>query len=582
MEFRVASCRTLLLTAVAITAAATASGQTSSFTVTTTPGQQTRGARLGAPEMRLSLQDAVAIALGHNIDLEISRLGLAQSGQGVLAATGIFDPYATVSLTEASSKSPATNQLVGAQVNDQKRRTFNVGFGQFLPTGANVSVGWDNTRSETNSSFYYLNPSYTAGLNLSLDQPLLRGFGTDVTRRAIEVARRNRDISTIQFEQIVIATVQQVESSYWNLVYAKENLKVKQESLKLAQDLLDQTRTRVRIGTSAPIDIIQSEATVAAREQDIIVAENAVQGAADALKQLLGFENPEDWKSEIIPVDSLGVTPVTVDLDQAIEQALKTRIELKQQELQKQIGELNLVAADNAVKPGLDLVVGYGYSGVGGTLTERDPNTGAIIRQVPGGWNDALRQITNVDYPQWSAGLNLSYTFGNNQAKAQRATSRFAVGIAEQNIAAQRQAVINATRAAVRGLADSAKAIAASEKARVLAERNLDAEQKKFANGMSTNYQVLQIQADLAVALVNELAARVSYRQAAVAYQVAVGNLLKSKGVELDVAPPPKEPHTYWKDVGWMKYGRWAKDAGTVSEPPSETKPAGPATSGTE
>jgi outer membrane protein TolC len=570
MESRTAWSRTLLMVTLVLTAAVATAGEDPRVTVTSTPGQQTRGAHLGAPEMRLSLQDAVAIALGHNIDLEISRLGLAQSNQGVLAATGIFDPYTSVNFNEASSQSPATNELVGAQVMVEKQRTFNVGFGDLLPTGTSVSLAWNNTRQEINSTFYYLNPSYTSGLNLSLDQPLLRGFGTDVQRTAIEVARRNRDISTIQFEQVVIATVQQVESAYWNLVYARENLKVKEQSLKLAQDLLDQTRTRVRIGTSAPIDIIQSEATVAAREQDIIVAGNAVEGAADALKQLLGFENPDDWKSEVVPVDSLEITPVTPDLDEAITQALATRIELKQQELRRQISELNLVAADNAVKPGLDLVVGYGYSGVGGKFTQVDPSTGNTV-VIPGGWNDALRQITNLDYPQWSAGLNFSYTLGNHLAKAQRAEGRFALAVAQQNIAKQRQVVIDATRAAVRGLADSAKAIAASEKARILAERNLDAEQKKFANGMSTNYQVLQIQSDLAVAQVNELASQVAYRQAAVAYQVAVGNLLKSKGVELDVTPPPKEPHTMWKDVNWMKYGHWAKGAN-----PTSSVPAGP------
>ena len=280
-----------------------------------------------------------------------------------------------------------------------------------------LSLGWGNTRTSTNSTFYFLNPSYDSGLTFSLTQPLLRGFGTDVNRTGIEVARRSREIGALQFEAIVIATIGQVESAYWNLVYRIDNLKVKQQSLKLAQDLLDQTRTRVRIGTSAPIDIVQSEATVAVREQEIIAAENAVVDAGDQLKSLMGFERPDDWKTVIVPRDSLEVsTDLPVDLDVAISEALETRPVLRQRSVERQIRELNYLAADNSVKPALDLSVGYGYSGVGGTLHVEN-------EVIEGGWDDAMRQIWDRDYPQWQAGIGFSYTLGNHQAKAQRARS---------------------------------------------------------------------------------------------------------------------------------------------------------------
>lgn len=553
--------------AVLVLAAAAVSAQEAGLQVSTLPGQQARGAKLGAPELRLSLQDAVSMALEHNINLEVSRLGLASAGEGVIAATGVFDPYARVNFSEQFSTSPATNQLVGAQVNEVKRRVFDISYGQTFATGGFLGLSWDNTRTETNSSFYFLNPSYDSGLGLQITQPLLQGFGTDVNRAQIEVARRNRDISGLQFAKIVIATMQGVEDAYWNLVYQIDNLKVKQRSLQLAQDLLEQTQTRVRIGTSAPIDIVQSEATVAAREQDIIVAENAVQGAADTLKLLLGFEDPEDWKSQIIPTDTLETATVTPGLDEAIEESLKRRVELRQRELEREIREISLLAADNAVLPALDLSVGYGYSGVGGTYTQRDPETGEIIAVVPGGWDDAMQQIGDRDYNQWSAGLAFTYTIGNNTARAVRAQRRYDLSIAKQTMAAERQSVIEETRRAVRGLADSAKSIAAAEKARVLAERNLDAEQKKFANGMSTNYQVLLIQEDLAVAQAAELLSRVAYRRSAVAYEVAVGKLLESRGVALRQGAEAEEPHRFLSGVEWLQYGKWAGDVSGEAEP---------------
>ena len=532
--------------------------QPAKYSVSTTPGQQTRGATLGAPEMRLTLQDAVALALDHNISLEVSRLGLAARRESLLGATGLFDPQLTSSYQEAASDSPATNALVGARINEVERRNFSLGYGQFLPTGGNFDVGFSMVRNQTNSTFYFLNPSYDSDFYLGLSQPFLRGFGVDVNRTGIEVARRTGEISRLEFEKIVIGTMQAVESAYWNLVYQRENLLVTERSLSLARDLLQQTETRVRIGTSAPIDIVQSEATVATREQEIIVAQHAVDEAEDLLKRLMGFENVEDWRSRIVPLDSLEIVPTSPDLDESMTKAFAKRLELQQSALEREITELTYTAADNSTLPGLDFVLNYGYTGIN-AIYEANPD--GTYNVIQGDLSDSLSMLGDRDYPQWSAALNFSYIFGNHDAKARRAQARYDLGIAEQNLALERQAVIEEVRRTVRGLEASAKVIAASEKARVLAERNLDAEQKKFANGMSTNFQVLEIQEDLAIAQAAELRSRVAYRQAAVNYLVAVGSLLESKGVALSDEAQVKEPHTYWSDADWLKYSNYRESA---------------------
>ena len=546
----------LLISSAVVVAAAAAGAAEPKFEVGTAPGQQTRGARLGAPEMRLSLQDAITTALAHNINLEVSRLSLASAQQGLLGSTGIFDPQVKSALGASYYEAQSTNELVGANVALERGREFDLSLGGLVATGGSYSVGWTNSRSKTNSSFYFLNPSYSSGLTFALTQPLMKGFGTDVTRTGIEVARRSRDISAVQFEEIVINTAQAVESAYWNLVYAIDNLKAKQHSLMLAQDLLKETQARVRIGTSAPIDIIQSEAAVAAREVDIIVAENAVGNAGDVLKGLLGFENPDDWTSTIIPTDALEGAAEHVDLDRSIAEAIAKRPELRQRQLELEIGQANLLAARSGARPQLDLALTYGYAGVGGDSTVYDPQTGKVISYTPGGWSDALRQIRDRSYNQWTAMVNFSYPLGNHQAKAQVAQDRFAVTTARQNIALQRQGVIEDVRNAVRGLDASGKAILAAVKSRELAERNLDAEQKKFANGMSTNFQVVKIQDDLAAAQAAELQSRVLYRQAEATYKVAVGTFLESLGIAIQPGPQPKEPHTALEDVRWLKYGR--------------------------
>lgn len=547
-------------------AGANAIAEDATFTVATQPGTLQQGERMAGSEMRLTLRDAIEMALAHNIDLEVSRLSLASSRKAIVAATGIFDPLVELSFQEAQTTSPATSVLEGAQVVKTKRRTFDVGFSQRFATGAGIAVSWNNRRDETNSTNYFLNPSYNAGFSLDFTQPFLAGFGTDVNRAGIEIARRNRDISDLEFRRIVISTIQQVEDAYWNLVYTRENLAVARQSLKLAQDLLDQTRTRVRIGTSAPIDIVQSEATVAAREQDIILAENAVDAAADLLKQLMGFQDAEDWKARVVAVDDLETSPHSVDLDEAIDTALAKRVELAQSTLSSEVSEINLVTAHNAVKPKLDLVARYGYAGVGGNII--NTSTGEIIAR--GGWGDALQQITDRDFNYWTAGVNFSIPLGNNQAKATLAQRRFELSSAQQRLAAARQGVIAEVRGAVRGLDAGLNLIAASVKARELAERNLDAEQKKFANGMSTNYQVLQIQEDLATAQVTELQSRVAYRQALVAYEVAAGDLLEAMGVSLAQSETEREPHRFLSNVEWLRYSHWANPLATEQKPAAE------------
>jgi len=553
-----------------VLAAAPTSWAEEPLTVSTKSGAQQRGERLGAPELRLSLREAVTVALQHNINLEVSRLSLAGSQQGFLAASGIFDPVVRLDFNESSSTTRATNQLIGADVNVAKRRQLNLGLTQLLPPGTTLSVAWNNARSETNSQFYFINPAYDSSLGFTVTQPLLRGFGSDVNRTSIEVARREHAISRLEFERLVINIVQSVENAYWDLVYARENLKVARTSLALAQDLLDQTRTRVRIGTSAPIDIVQSEATVAAREQGIIIAENLVEAAADNLKFLMGFENPDDWRSVIEPVDTLEVGVQPVDVEEAIRLALAERLEVKQRLLAEDINRLAVVAAHNATRPRLDLVASYGLTGATGTF--RDPQTGRVISQ---GWGDALEQIVDRDYDRWAAGVQFSLPLGNTEAKATLAQRRFALAQARQQLAALRQSIVAEVRAAVRNLEAGAKSIAAAAKARELAERNLDAEQKKFANGMSTNYQVLKIQEDLAAARASELQALVLYKKNQVALKVATGTLLANSGVRLADDEGAGEPHTFLSDVNWLRWSRWSAGAAAAAAEPMPAPASG-------
>ena len=367
------------------------------------------------------------------------------------------------------------------------------------------------------------------------------------------MAQTNRSQAAETLKVQVINTLQLVERAYWDFAAAKVLVEVKQQSLELAEKLLDETRERIRVGTSAPIDVVQSEASVATRNQDLILARNAQSNSEDALKQVLGFQTPAEWAMKVIAAEPYVFEPLDVDLASSIETALEKRPEILRQEMNLGLTNLNVKLARNAVLPSLDLTGSYGFSGIGGTLSIEDPTTGESTR-IKGGFDDSLDQIIDTDYPNWGIGLALKVPLGNNDAKATLAQRRFEHHQNQTRLAALEQSITHDVRVAVRYLYDGAASVEASDASKILAERNVEAEQTKFANGLSTNFLVLQIQDDLANAQLSNLQARLNYRKAIVGYRVATGTLLDELGVDIADAGAPDEEHTLWKDVKWMQF----------------------------
>ncbi len=530
-----------------------AAGATDTLDVASLPAAVPAAVHTPGGTLKLDLDQAYAMALERNLNLQVGRYDVAIAGQSIVQRAGIFDPALTAAISGSKSKSPAATQLAGAQVTQSRGTSFDLGIGQLLPTGTQWDVSTNFARSETNSSYFFLNPSWQGQLNASITQPLLNGFGTTVNRSAIVVARNGHQQAATTFALNVIGTLQQVESSYWNLVAAREAVDVKKQSLDLAQQLLDETQERVKVGTAAPIDTVQSEASVASRTEELILARNAAANAEDTLKSVLGFDQPDEWTTGVATAEKLETEPIHPQLAGAIDTALKRRPELHRQLLGLATLELNLKVARNGILPSLDLRANYGYSGLGGDLVIEDPETGAIQR-ISGGYSDALQQITNMDYPAWTVGLNFRVPLGNNQAKAQVAQSRFQLEQARTSLESLKQQIILEVRKAVRDLEDGAAAIDAAAAAHKAAQRNLEAEQTKFANGLSTNFQVLQIQDDLALAQLSELNARVAYRRALVAYRIATGTMLEDKGIHIVEPDTPDVPHDFWKNVKWLQF----------------------------
>ncbi len=522
--------------------------------------------------LALTLPEAYELALSRNLDLQVGRYDVAKADASIAGATGTFDPQLSLGVSGDWSKAPAATQLAGADVNVGRDAKFDLGLATVLPTGTNLSVDSSTTRSETNSTFFFLNPRWNTDLTVSLRQPLLQGFGTLVNRSAIVVARNSRDQTAASFAIKVISTLQTVENAYWDLVATRKAVEVRQQSLELAQRLLRETQERVKVGTAAPIDTVQSEATVAARRQELITAGNAAANAEDALKAVLGFDQPDEWDVHIKTAEELTSKRIHPKLADSIDLALKRRPEVHSLLLSIELAALNTRVARNTVLPRLDLQANYGWGGLGGNFKVVDSETGQVISTQPGGLDDALRQLRKQDFPHWSLGITFGIPLGNNDAKARLAQRRYELDQAKVQLNALKQQITRDVRIAVRALEDGAANIDAAEAAQAAAQRNLEAEQTKYNNGLSTNYQVLQIQDDLAGAKLTALQAEVAYRRALVGYRYATGMLLDDEHVAIVDPGQPEIPHDYWKNVRWLQFVDFRGDK-TASKPVQEPSP---------
>jgi outer membrane protein TolC len=483
--------------------------------------------------LHLTLEEAIGIALQRNLSVVIGRHNLAASEDSILANKGIYDLGSQLQLTTADSKSPTASQLVGATVEQQQQKNWNLGVSQLTPIGGTAGLSWDNAKFQTNSLDSTFNPYYSSSLAFFYSQPLLRNLGRKVTERNLTIARTNREISMHDFELQVTTVVQQVIDAYWNLVEAQEQLTVAQESLKLAQELHEQNKIRVRVGTLAPLELVQSEAGVATRKEEIIRARSAVGDAADQLRLLLNLEQGPAWSASIVPETDPETAAVTVDLRQAIQDALKERPELLSQALQVENRRVDKIFAKNQTKPRLDLDLSYNLSGLGGTALKRDPITNEVITTFPGGYSDALDQITGRDFDSWRLNLTLAMPIQNRTAKGNAAAADEQLASATTQLTQLKQQVVTEVRTAARGVQTAEQQITSAKVSRRLAEKNLDAERKKYDNGMSTSYQVLQIQNDLAQARSREVSAVVGFRRALAEYYRATGKLLPMNGIDV-------------------------------------------------
>jgi len=518
----------------------------------------TVGASAQKKEKALSLEDCILKAMQNNLNVAVEVLNPELADISVSLAKEDFLPNLSFGYSLQNTNSPSVSFIEGEKKISTEYKDYSASIFQRIPTGGEFSISLYSYKNDSNQKFLSVNPRFSSTLRFNFTQPILKNFGFKISRKEIIIARNNRAISEGQLRGVLMVTIYNVESAYWNFVHSIENLKAKRQSLKLAQDLLAKSKREVDVGTLAPIEILSAQTEVASREADILQAEAMVKNNEDLLTEVASREadilqaeamvkNNEDLLKtiinlaaeekgadvDIIPVDKPAFAKKEVSLEDALLTAIENRPDLQASRIDLQNKEINLSYAKNQLLPDLSLRASYWSPGISGTqiiYDELDP-FGPPIMTIPGGSSAALRDAFDFKYKNWSVGLTLSIPISTVLSRAEYAQARVDLDQALFRLENQEQQIFLEIKNAVRAVQTDYKRVYAYKIARELAEKKLEAEEKKLRVGLTANYVVVQHQRDLADARSAELQAMIDYNLSLARLDKALGTTLKNKNI---------------------------------------------------
>jgi outer membrane protein len=456
----------------------------------------------------LTLEECVALALNRNFDLQIQRLTTSQAKDSVIIAASDFDPTLELTGSATTNQQPAAVSSIDGVTSAglrQKGQDLRAGVSQRISSGATVSASTSLDRSESNSRNLFLNPAYNGDFSLSVRQPLLRGAGGEFNRSAIRRAELGVDRANHDLKGSVLGVVRAVEVAYYNLAFAREQRTVRTLSLQLAQQLLEENRTRRQTGVATNLDVLQAEVGVANARRNVILSEQAANDREDALIQLIGqfeFDQP-------IGAVSFADAPVgNVSFDYSYKLARDNQPALASAAASIRQLEIDARNAKRNQMPTLDVGAALG-------LNSREAKLG-----------DAASETWSGDGYSWQVDFALRLPWGAREEKARYRQAVTSVTREEARLKQLDQDLVVDVRAAVRAVETNRESASISALATQLSQQQYELERARFNAGLSTSRRVLEAQDDLENA-------RVSQLQSQVNLQVALSELQRLEGTSL-------------------------------------------------
>jgi outer membrane protein TolC len=496
--------------------------------------------QLNRTQERMSLDDVVKAALRQNPDIIIASMEPGKAEADVYTAGGEFDPMAQFSLKRSRAIAATNSQIQAITGVDTIGSTNNegvAGLGGKLVYGTQYAL--QGTWGYEESSYGNLGKQYNAMLGLTLTQPVLRGFGKKYGTVRIEQAKNMRTMSDAQLRLAMLNIIGDVVKSYWNLVGSVEAVKVAQESLRNAERLMQINEARRRIGTAADIEVLQSKAGVAVRQSEWIATTTRSADASDMLKQQLALQDGGFFsKAIIVPTDRpnpsngglFDFTNYDESLDASVKRALVNRPEITMSDMELANSQLEVYKSRNEMMPQFDVVGAYGQAGRDETQSR------------------ALQGIWDKQNFSYSIGVQGAVAINNRAARGANTRARITERQSEERRKQTEIALQTAVHVAARGVKTNQILVESNRQAVRLQEANVTAEEKRLRLGVTTSFQVLQIQQDLTTARLQELRALISYETALVDLQIADGSLLDNLGIKLEVSDT-ETPVGYWESI---------------------------------
>jgi len=470
------------------------------------------------PVVKLTVEQAVAMAIENNIELSVERLNPQLQDLSLAQTRGAYRPTLGSTVNASSSMPLPTSLLNGGSRVVNETANVNANISQALPWfGTSYTAAFNNSRTNTTSTFATLNPQFTTQLTATLTQPLLRNFKIDNNRQLLMTGTITREVTDLTLKTRIVNTTANTKNAYWDLLYTIRAIDAARQSLTLAEKLVEDNSVRVEVGTLAPMDIISAQAEAATRRQTLAQVEAARRTAELVLKRLLVSDTSDPfWRATVDPIDMVQVLPASINLEGAVTNALGQRTDLETARKNLSSSDISIRYLRNQMMPALDATATLGTRGLGGNQFIREG--GVVVGTVPGGWPEAFAMMRQFEYPNWTVGATFSYPLGKSAQEAAYARAKLQYQQAQAQIRALELTVATEVTNAALQVESTLKRLDASRAARQLSEKRLENEQSKFDVGMSTNFFVVQAQRDLLDAQNTELRAALDYQKALVAF----------------------------------------------------------------
>ena len=474
----------------------------------------------------ISLEQAIQVGLQNNKKILIQEAELDSSLSLIKEMEGIFDVYLNTEISFEDSVLPSTSAFAKNNTLNRKSTLYSASLDGYLPTGTSYSFfDFNLEKRETDLGTDAMSPSWISNLSFKVKQNLLKDFGVSANNTKILVAEGNAKISKIELEKTISSLIVEIETKYWDSVYAKNNLELAYSSLNLAQEIVNQNTVEVEVGTLPRISLLQAQAEAAYRQVEITLAENRYNDSLDLLKNVLGLSLNVDLNVDnLISIKELE----KIDPDEIEYIAINNRPEVKQESIMLNNSQELLDFYSNQILPDLDIEALFSYSGLGGSKNSDYSSailgTPRIASDYNDGFSDSIGTLRSMDNFSWAIGAKLSIPLNNNVAE-----SKLEVANAQKR---KRLIILNQVldsihleaRKSYRDVISNLDNIEASRKNLELHQEILDNEEERFEVGVSKTKDLLEAQRDL-------IKAQIFYNKSLTDYNVSIANLDHNLGI---------------------------------------------------